>query len=239
MQAHLLEGHVDEAETALARDIARLDALGDRLRAAERWITLLGIHRRIGAAPPEIVDVKKLEATLAALEATHSPLAPALRAEIFLVQVARKEKAPADAAEVQRAIEAYAHKVARGDRMRRDDLAAAALPVALAGSGLDGVRATWTSLDRARSSAKLPHLLLHGMASEKAGATEDAERAYRVVASAPLSTDGLDHLAARFRLAHVLEKLGRKEEATKWRESTGRILKRAPRELVQALDRAP
>jgi len=37
----------------------------------------------------------------------------------------------------------------------------------------------------------------------------------------------------------VLEKLGRKEEATKWRESTGRILKGAPRELVQALDRAP
>lgn len=239
VQTHLLEGHIAEAETALSRDIARLDALGDPLRAAERWITLLGIHRKLGAAPPEIVDVTKLEATLAALEATHSPLAPALRAEIFLVQLARKEKAPADAAEVQRAIEAYAHKVARGDRMLRDELAAAALPVAFAGSGLDGVRTTWGSLGRARSSAKLPYLLLHGMASEKAGATEDAERAYRLVASAPLSADGLDHLAARFRLAHALEKLGRKEEATKWRESTGRILQNAARDVVQALDRAP
>ncbi|MEZ4311657.1 MAG: hypothetical protein R3F14_26800 [Polyangiaceae bacterium] len=120
--------------------------------------------------------------------------------------------------------------------MRDDAVAAAALPVAQAGSGLSGLRALWRTLDRAPFSAKLPHQLAYGAAAEKDGDAAEAERAYRTVMSAPLSVDGLTHLAARVRLAKLLDESGRKDEAAKVREQTGRLLSGADAGVVDALD---
>lgn len=234
---HLLEGHAAEAEIALSRDIARLDALGDRSRAAELWITLLGLHRRLEKEPSDFVSIPKLEALALELEAKESPLAPPLRAEIFLAALARKEKKPSDATAAQRQIETYARKVARGDRSRQDDLSVAALPLALASTGPEAMRELWASLDRARPSSKLPYLLLFGKAAEKVGADDEAERAYRTVASSPLSAFGLDHLSAHIRLTRLLERLGRKGEAEKERASTDRILATADKGIAEALGR--
>ena len=237
VQSYLLEGRIADAETALARDIARLEALGDQPRLAERWATFLGIRRRLGMKASDFVDVPKLEAALPAVEALESPLAPVLRAEIFFVQLARGERKPGDAAEVERAIDTFARKVARGDRSRQDDLAMGAIPVALVGSGASGMRARWRALDRARFAARLPYLVLHGVASEQAGELDEAERAYRAVATAPLATFGLEHLAARFHLARLLKASGRKEEAARWLQSTAGLLAGADRGVREALER--
>ncbi len=144
---------------------------------------------------------------------------------------------PKDATEVERAIDAFARKVARGDRSRQDDLAMGAIPVALVGSGTSGMRARWRAPDRARFAARLPYLVLHGVASEQAGELDEAERAYRAVATAPLVTFGLDHLAARFHLARLLKTSGRKEEAARWLQSTTRLLAGADRGVREALER--
>jgi hypothetical protein len=240
VEAHLLEGHVAEAETALARDIARLEALDDRPRLAERWIRVLTVRRRLGLPPPDFVSLAKVEATVPVLETAQSPLAPVLRVELFLAQHDRKDRSwSAAAADVRSAVEAYARKVARGDRARQDDLAIAAVPLVLAASKLPGVRSFWRSLDRARFSAQLPYLLTYGLACEKANELEEAEKAFRAVASAPLAVDGLSNVAARLRLVQLLDKAGKKDEAAKWRDSTARLLRSADDGLRDALTRNP
>ncbi len=213
-----------------------LDALGDSVRAAERWVTLISIRRTLDMPPSDLVDAKQLEAMLPGLEEMQSPLAAVLRGETFLIQLARLEKRPADAADVQQTIETYARKVARGDRARQDDVSAAALPV-VAVSSLESFRSMWRSLGRARFSAKLPYLLTYGIASEKAGDNTEAERAYRAVASAPLGAAGLTHLAARFRLASLPRQARPRGRGKKWRESATRVLKSADAGIVEALTR--
>jgi hypothetical protein len=135
-------------------------------------------------------------------------------------------------------VDAYARKVARGDRARQDDLAIAAVPLVLATSKLEGVRSFWRSLDRARLSAQLPYLFTYGLACEKANDLDEAEKAFRAVASAPLAVDGLSNVAARLRLVQLLEKAGKKDEAAKWRDSTARLLRTADDGLRDALSRA-
>ncbi|MBK8259388.1 MAG: protein kinase [Polyangiaceae bacterium] len=239
VQAHLAEGHVADAETALFRDVERLEALFDMARAGERWIQILSLSRRLLRPPPARADVKKLEVMSSVLEALERPAAAALRVEVFFFQVARKERDLNEPDAVLNVLDGYAQKLARGDEGRYKNLTAAGLPIVFAMSGGKGALTHWSSLERAGFTAKLPYLVAYGTACEIVGEASEAEKAYRAVASAPLAADGLDRLTARFRLAALLRKKGAIEEADKWGRGLAEVLKSADKSVVEMLEKEP
>lgn len=237
VQAYLLEGKGADAETELARDIERQIALGNDPLLAARTTWLLSICRRLSQPAPSFLEPAKLRALVERLRARDD--AGALRLEIeltaLLIESGAEKRAAAEP--ILARAQAFATRVAQGDRAAHDAVLAATAPLEADVLGVREALEWHRSLGKAPYSARLPHSFVLGDLCESGGDAACAEASFREAARSPGAVDGLDYVSARLRLAKLLDKRGDAASAAALRDPIVRLLASADADVTRLVDR--
>ncbi len=237
VQSYLLEGRSADAQTELARDVERQIALGNEPLLAARYTWLLSICRRLSQPAPSFIDPAKLRALAERLRARDDASALRLEIELAALLIESGAEKPASAEPILARAQAFATRVAQGDRAAHDAVLAATAPLEADVRGVREALEWHRSLGKAPYSARLPHMFVLGDLCDRGGDAACAEASFREAARSPGAVDGLEYVSARLRLAKLLDKRGDAAEAQKQRDPIVRLLAAADAEVARLVER--
>ncbi|NUQ77753.1 MAG: hypothetical protein HUU21_29810, partial [Polyangiaceae bacterium] len=217
--SYLLEGRIDDATSAQAREIERYKDQPLEHRALDVAIVDLRQRRLLGRPPAPRDRIAWIEAAVKAREGSgkNKGLAVGYRAELGIAKAALDPKKAKTIAERELAeIEAHINADSTGNPDLLDTMQVKTLPLLRVARGDEAAAKSWLEHDRAEHGARWFAALDAALALEAAGNIEEAEKAY-LLAQNPTTMEfwTLPVIAARFKLAELYRSQGKLEAATK------------------------
>jgi serine/threonine-protein kinase len=217
--SYLLEGRIDDAISAQAREIERYKGEPSGRRALELAIVDLRQRRLLGRPTATPDRLAWIEAELQAREGSgkNKSVAVGYRAELGVAMASldpKKGKAIAERALTELEASIKADPSVNPDQL--DTMLVKTVPLVRAARGDEAAVKRWLEHDRADDAARMFVALDAALALEAMGSLEGAEKAY-LMAQNPTTMEfwTLPVLAARLKLAQLYRSQGRLEAAAK------------------------
>jgi hypothetical protein len=214
--SYLLEGRVDDAMAAQAREVERYKGQPLGRRALDVAIVDLRQRRLLGRPPPSAERLDWIEAEMLAREGGKS-WAVGFRAELAVARAAHDpKKAKAITEKALAELEALIKADANATPDQIDAMLVKTVPLVRAARGNEAAAKRWLECDRADDIARIFAAVDAGLALEATGNLAEAEKAY-LFAQNPTTMDfwTLPVIVARFKLAQLYRAQGRIDAAAK------------------------